>query len=130
LVSSPQRRRSPAAIDQPLEVLFEVRPASLPAHQQKKVVGRRAGGPAAPSGSAARTAPRPASTSSSPGWARTSAGEFAWRSWTCGRRPALPRSRRAAPKILTCRLLSCETHPYVYAKNPFPDSRKLSNSSR
>ena len=55
------------------------------------------------SGSAARTAPKPAWTSSSPGSARRSAGEFSWRSWTCGRRSATPPS--ATPR----RPASCST---------------------
>ena len=50
------------------------------------------------SGSAARTAPRRAWTSSSPGSARRNAGRSAWPSWTCGRRFATPPSRRATPR--------------------------------
>ena len=50
------------------------------------------------SGSAARTAPRRAWTSSSPGSARRNAARSAWPSWTCGRPSANPPQGGHAPQ--------------------------------
>ena len=58
---------------------------------------------AGPSGSAARTAPRRAWTSSLPGLGPKNAAKSAWRSWTCGRRSATPPSRKGnAPQATIC----------------------------
>ena len=56
-----------------------------------------------PSGLAAWTVPRPAWTSSLPGWAQKNAAKSAWRSWTCGRRSVTPPSRRETlPRPRSC----------------------------
>ena len=71
---------------------------------------QRSGTASAPSGSAARTARKRASTCSMPGWALRNQGESAWRSWTCGRRSAPPRSSRATrrrPASSTTSSISC-----------------------